>query len=136
MSYPNSAAVTLADSPDATADEERRVFRKIAWRLLPLLTLAYIVNFLDRTNVGFAALTMNQEIGLTPAQFGTGAGILFLGYCCFEVPSNVALHRFGARLWLSRIMVTWGIVSMATIFVTGPKSFYALRFLLGVAEAG
>ncbi len=118
------------------AEQERLVFRKMAWRIVPLLTLAYIVNFLDRTNVGFAALTMNAEVGLTSAQFGTGAGVLFLGYCLFEVPSNVALHRFGARVWLSRIMVTWGLVSMATVFVVGPKSFYGLRFLLGVAEAG
>ncbi len=118
------------------ADAERLVFRRMAWRILPLLTLAYIVNFLDRTNVGFAALTMNADVGLTPAQFGTGAGVLFLGYCLFEVPSNVALHRFGARIWLSRIMISWGLVSMATIFVVGPRSFYGLRFLLGVAEAG
>ncbi|MFC0406835.1 MFS transporter [Roseomonas elaeocarpi] len=135
----SASKTVLSAPPDAVSvqeQDEQRVFRKIAWRILPLLTLAYIVNFLDRTNVGFAALTMNQEIGLTAAQFGTGAGILFLGYCVFEVPSNVALHRYGARLWLCRIMVTWGIVSMATIFVTGPKSFYLLRFLLGVAEAG
>jgi ACS family tartrate transporter-like MFS transporter len=115
---------------------EKRVFYKIAWRVLPLLTIAYIVNFLDRTNVAFAALTMNQDVGLSAAQFGYGAGILFLGYCLFEVPSNVALYKFGARRWLSRIMVTWGVVSVAMIFTAGPTSFYALRFLLGVAEAG
>ena len=84
----------------------------------------------------FAALTMNQDVGLTAAQFGYGAGMLFLGYCLFEVPSNVALYKVGARFWLSRIMVTWGIISVAMIFTTGPKSFYLLRFLLGVAEAG
>jgi MFS family permease len=115
---------------------EEQIFRKIAWRVLPLLTAACIVNFLDRTNVGFAALTMNQALGITPAQFGYGAGILFLGYCFLEVPSNLALYHFGARKWLARIMITWGFVSVATIFVVGPKSFYALRFLLGVAEAG
>ena len=133
-----SASGLHAPAADAVtaAETERLVFRKVAWRILPLLTLAYIVNFLDRTNVGFAALTMNADVGLTPAQFGTGAGVLFLGYCLFEVPSNVALHRLGARLWLSRIMISWGLVSMATVLVTGPRSFYGLRFLLGVAEAG
>ncbi len=125
-------APALADLDEA----ERRVFAKLAWRVLPLLTLAYVVNFLDRTNIGFAALTMNKAVGLTTPQFGYGAGVLFLGYCLFELPSNVALYRFGARTWLCRIMVTWGLISMATIFVVGPNSFYALRFLLGVAEAG
>jgi MFS transporter, ACS family, tartrate transporter len=130
--------VSEADAVLATVDEasDDKIFRKIAWRILPVLTLAYIVNFLDRTNVGFAAITMNQAIGLSPAQFGYGAGILFLGYCFLEVPSNLALYHFGARTWLARIMISWGIVSMATIFVVGPKSFYLLRFLLGVAEAG
>jgi MFS transporter, ACS family, tartrate transporter len=115
---------------------ERRAFNKIAWRAVPILILAYIVNFLDRTNVSFAALTMNKDIGLTQAEFGYGAGILFLGYSLFEVPSNVALYKFGARLWLARIMITWGALSMATVFVTDAYSFYTLRFLLGVAEAG
>jgi ACS family tartrate transporter-like MFS transporter len=127
------------DKPTVTAEmspAESRLFVRIAWRVLPMLTLAYIVNFLDRTNVGFAAITMNAEIGLTASQFGYGAGILFAGYCFFEVPSNLALYRFGARAWLARIMVTWGIISMATIFVSGANSFYFLRFLLGVAEAG
>jgi MFS family permease len=136
MSYAQSGTVAGPDLPHTIDEAEREVFRKIAWRLLPILTLAYIINFLDRTNVGFAALTMNQDVGLTTREFGIGAGILFLGYCGFEVPSNVALHRFGARIWLCRIMVTWGIISMGTVFVTGPKSFYLLRFLLGVAEAG
>jgi MFS transporter, ACS family, tartrate transporter len=115
---------------------EKVAFGKIAWRIVPLLTIAYIVNFLDRTNVAFAALTMNQDVGLTTAQFGYGAGILFIGYCLFEVPSNVALYRVGARFWLSRIMITWGIISVAMIFTSGATSFYVLRFLLGVAEAG
>ena len=115
---------------------ERQVFKKIAWRLLPLITIAYIVNFLDRTNVAFAALTMNHDIGLSATAFGYGSGILFLGYCFFEVPSNIALYRFGARRWLARIMISWGIISMAMVFTVGPHSFYWLRFLLGVAEAG
>lgn len=119
----------------ATAIDER-VFSKIAWRLLPVLTLAYVFNYLDRNNIGFAALTMNAEIGLTATQFGRGAGILFLGYCFLEIPSNMILYRVGARLWLARIMISWGVISAATIFVTGPRSFYLLRFLLGAAEAG
>ena len=124
-------------APSITSIElEKRTFAKIAWRLLPLVTIAYVLDYMDRNNVGFAALTMNREVGLSASQFGTGAGILFLSYCLFEVPSNVALHRFGTRVWLARIMITWGLVSAATIFVTGPKSWYLLRFLLGLAEAG
>ena len=115
---------------------ERHAFRKIAVRLLPILTIAFFLNFLDRNNIGYAALTMNKEIGLTAAQFGYGAGIFFLGYCFFEIPSNIALYRYGARVWIARIMITWGVISAATIFVRGPSSFYFLRFLLGVAEAG
>ena len=116
--------------------DEGRVFNKVAWRLLPVLTLAYVFNYLDRNNIGFAALTMNRELGLTATQFGRGAGILFLGYCFLEVPSNLILYRVGARVWLARIMISWGVISAATIFVKGPSSFYLLRFLLGAAEAG
>ena len=115
---------------------ERQAFRKIAFRLLPILTIAFFLNFLDRNNIGYAALTMNREIGLTATQFGYGAGIFFLGYCFFEIPSNIALYRYGARVWIARIMITWGVISTATIVVNGPSSFYFLRFLLGVAEAG
>jgi MFS transporter, ACS family, tartrate transporter len=129
-------ATETAAATQISAELERRAFSKIAWRLLPILTVSYLFDYMDRNNVGFAGLTMNRAVGLTAAQFGTGAGILFLGYCLFELPSNVALHRFGTRLWLSRIMITWGLVSAATIFVTGPRSWYLLRFLLGVAEAG
>src|SRR5580704_9905795 len=110
--------------------------RKAALRFVPLLTIAYLFNYLDRTSLGFAALTMNKQLGLSASQFGLAAGILFLGYCLFEVPSNLLLYRFGARRWLARIMISWGIVSAATIFVVGPNSFYALRLLLGIAEAG
>src|SRR5262249_5190702 len=115
---------------------QQQVLRKAAWRLVPLLTLAYIINYLDRTNIGFAALTMNKDLGLTATEFGFGAGILFLSYTVFEIPSNLALYRFGARRWIARIMITWGIVSAATAFITGAYSFYAARFALGVAEAG
>ncbi len=119
-----------------SAADESRVFTKVAWRVLPILVLAYILNYVDRTNISVAALTMNKAVGLTASQFGTGAGLLFLGYCLFEIPSNLALHRFGARMWISRIMISWGLVSAAMAFVTGANSFYGLRFLLGVAEAG
>ena len=120
----------------STAEAEQRAFAKIAWRFVPILTLGFLLNHLDRNNIGFAALQMNQEIGLTATQFGIGAGILFLGYCFLELPSNLLLYHVGARVWLSRIMITWGLASAAMIFVTGPKSWYALRFVLGAAEAG
>jgi len=97
--------------------------RKAALRFVPLLTIAYLFNYLDRTSLGFAALTMNQQLGLTASQFGFAAGILFLGYSLFEVPSNLLLYRIGARRWLARIMITWGLVSAATAFVVGPNSF-------------
>src|SRR6202453_733555 len=110
--------------------------RKAALRLVPLLTIAYLFNYLDRTSLGFAALTMNSQLGLSAGQFGLAAGIFFVGYSIFEVPSNLMLYRFGARRWLARIMISWGLVSAATAFVVGPNSFYALRLLLGIAEAG
>jgi MFS family permease len=122
--------------PLAATDVERAAFTKAAWRLVPFLTIAYLLNYMDRNNVGFAALTMNADTGLTATQFGFGAGILFFSYSTFEIPSNIALYRYGARTWIARIMITWGIVSAATAFVTGPQSWYLLRFLLGVAEAG
>jgi MFS family permease len=111
-------------------------FRKIIWRLMPLLTVSYILNYLDRGNIGFAALQMNHQLGLSAAQFGVGAGILSLGYCTFEIPSNLALYRYGARKWIARIMITWGIVAAGCAFIQGPTSFYSIRFLLGVTEAG
>ena len=120
----------------AAAEAERRVFVKIGWRLMPVLILAYIFNYLDRNNVGFASLTMNQAIGLTATQLGFGAGVFFVAYCFLEVPSNLILYRVGARVWLSRIMISWGLASAATALAVGPSSFYALRLLLGAAEAG
>jgi MFS transporter, ACS family, tartrate transporter len=128
--------VTQTGLSPAAADAERRVFAKIGWRLMPILILAYVFNYLDRNNVGFAALTMNQQIGLTATQFGFGAGVFFVGYCLLEIPSNIALYRVGARRWLSRIMISWGLASAATSLAVGPNSFYGLRLLLGVAEAG
>src|SRR4051812_6408290 len=117
-------------------DIQRSALKKAAWRLLPLLTIAYLFNYFDRTVVGFAALTMNRDIGLSASQFGFGAGLLFITYCLFEIPSNLVLYRVGPRLWLARIMITWGIISAATAFVVGPYSFYGARLLLGAAEAG
>jgi ACS family tartrate transporter-like MFS transporter len=116
--------------------EERATISKVTWRLVPFLAFLYFIAFIDRTNVSVAALTMNADLGLTATAFGFGAGVFFIGYFLFEVPSNLALRRYGARKWIARIMVTWGIVSMAMAFITGPTSFYVLRFLLGVAEAG
>lgn len=126
------------DVPQSSGSEAalQSAVRKAALRFVPLLTIAYLFNYLDRTSLGFAALTMNKQLGLSAGQFGLAAGILFVGYSLFEVPSNLLLYRFGARRWLARIMISWGIVSAAMVFVVGPNSFYALRLLLGIAEAG
>lgn len=115
---------------------EQAVMRKIFWRVIPLLMILYVVSYIDRINVGFAALTMNQDIGLTAYTFGWGAGIFFFGYCLFEVPSNLLMLRFGARRWIARILLSWGLLSCVMALVQGPISFLVLRFLLGVAEAG
>jgi ACS family tartrate transporter-like MFS transporter len=118
------------------ANQAASAINKAARRLIPFLILCYAVNFLDRVNVGFAALAMNEDLGFTPEVFGFGAGIFFVGYILFEVPSNLALHRFGARIWIGRIMISWGLVATAMAFVAGERSFYLLRFALGIAEAG
>jgi ACS family tartrate transporter-like MFS transporter len=115
---------------------EQPTLAKVTRRLLPFLFLLYIVCFLDRVNLGFAALQMNHDLGFGPAVYGFGAGVFFLGYILFEVPSNLMLARVGARVWIARIMITWGLVSSAMMFVRGPLSLYGLRFLLGAAEAG
>lgn len=127
-----AAALPAANDSDIA----RETVRKITWRLVPLIFVAWFVNYLDRANIGFAALQMNHELGLGPEMFGFAAGIFYLGYIGFEVPSNMLMHRFGARAWLARIMVTWGIVSAATAFVQTPQQLYAARLLLGVVEAG
>jgi D-galactonate transporter len=115
---------------------EKQAYGKVFWRLVPFLMLCYVVAYLDRVNVGFAKLQMGQDLGFSETVFGLGAGIFFLGYFLFEVPSNLLLHRVGARMWIARIMITWGILSGCFMFVETPTSFYILRFLLGVAEAG
>ncbi len=120
----------------AKSEIERSTIRAISYRLIPFLVLAYFFSYLDRVNLGFAALTMNADLKFSPLIFSWGAGIFFIGYFLFEVPSNLALERFGASRWIARIMVTWGLISAAMAWVSGPWSFYILRFLLGVAEAG
>jgi len=119
---------------------DRRLFeptmRKVTWRLIPFLFLLYVVAWLDRVNVGFAALQMNEDLRFSSAVFGIGSGIFFLGYCLLEIPSNLILERVGARLWIARIMITWGLISAAMMLVRTPLMFYLLRFLLGAAEAG
>src|ERR1700676_1941838 len=110
--------------------------RTAAWHVIPLLAVGYIVSYIDRANVGFAALTMNRDLGLSATQFGFAAGTFYFGYVLFEVPSNLALRRFGARRWLARIMISWGVAAAATSLAVGPVSFSACRFLTGVCEAG
>jgi MFS transporter, ACS family, tartrate transporter len=124
-----STAARLPDVASVT-------LRKVTLRLIPFLFLLYIVAWLDRVNVGFAALQMNSDLRFSSAAFGFGSGVFFLGYCLFEVPSNLVLHRVGARRWISRIMISWGAISMAMMFVRTAPTFYVLRFLLGAAEAG
>jgi MFS family permease len=115
---------------------EVRTYRKVDVRIVPFLFFCYILAYLDRVNVGFAKLQMLKDLSLSDAAFATGAGIFFIGYFFFEVPSNVLLKKFGARMWIARIMISWGVISACMIFVKGEWSFYAMRFLLGLAEAG
>jgi D-galactonate transporter len=124
---------SLGDAPDA---HREAMYRKITWRLIPLLFMAYVISYIDRINVGYAKLQMNSDLHLTDAIYGLGAGIFFVGYALFEVPSNVLLMRIGARLTIMRIMVCWGLVSAAMMFVATPTQFYIARFLLGAFEAG
>lgn len=123
---------------DGTLDRtlDRALFRKLARRLMPFLMLLYLAAYVDRVNLSYAALTMNQDLGISPRMFGLGSGIFFLGYLLLEVPSNLALRRFGARRWIARIMISWGVVSAAMALTRGPTSYLCLRLLLGVAEAG
>ncbi len=115
---------------------EKRTLRRISWRIVPFIMLLYFIAYIDRVNIGFAALTMNRDLGFTASILGFGAGIFFWGYFLFEVPSNLILHKVGARLWIARVMLTWGIISGCMAFVQSPTSFYVLRFLLGASEAG
>jgi D-galactonate transporter len=119
--------------PSAT---EQALYRKVSWRLLPFLFLLFVVAYLDRMNISFAKLQMNHDLGFSDTVYGLGAGIFFLGYFFFEVPSNLILHRVGAKIWLARIIILWGFISIATLWVNSVVSFYSLRFLLGIGEAG
>ena len=131
---------TPTAGPAFNEEVQKQVFRKITLRLIPLLFICYVIAYIDRINVGFAKLHLQSVLGVDPAVFssiyGIGAGLFFIGYFIFEVPSNLILHRIGARIWIARIMIVWGIVSMAFMFMKGVTSFYVLRFLLGAAEAG
>jgi ACS family tartrate transporter-like MFS transporter len=131
----------MAISPAASVGsdftpEQQRVLSKVLWRIVPFLLLCYIFAYLDRVNVGVASLTMNNDLGISPSEFGWSAGLFFFGYFLAEVPSNLALQAFGARKWIARILITWGLLSAATAFAVGPVSFGVLRFLLGIGEAG
>lgn len=112
------------------------IVRKVTWRLIPILFISYVFNYLDRVNVSFAKLQMGQMLGLDDAAFGLGAGMFFIGYFFFEIPSNMILERVGARVWIARIMVTWGLINAGMAFVQTPMQFYVMRFLIGFAEAG
>jgi MFS family permease len=146
-------SVLLMNTRDLNVSDRaaRRASRKAAWRLIPFLILCFLIAFLDRVNVGFAALTMNKELGLTAEMFGFGVGIFFFGYFLFEVPSNLILERVGARRWFARIMISWGVVSASFAFVPSislilqrfdfsffdnARTFYLIRFIFGAAEAG
>jgi len=125
-----------ATTGTAFTPEQERVLSKVLWRIVPFLLLCYIFAYLDRVNVGIASLTMNKDLGISPSEFGWSAGLFFFGYFLAEVPSNLALQHFGARKWIARILITWGLLSTATAFAVGPVSFGVLRFFLGIGEAG
>lgn len=130
------AAAGATATPAGAADLETRAYAKVTRRLVPFLMLCYLAAYLDRVNVGFAKLQMLSDLHWSDTVYGLGAGIFFIGYFLFEVPSNLILHRFGARRWLARIMITWAIISASFSVVGSPTLFYVMRFLLGVAEAG
>ncbi|HKU31379.1 MFS transporter [Arthrobacter sp. NyZ413] len=129
-------AASIPQTPDLSAQEKRATIRKVIWHLIPILAFAYFFNSLEKTNIGLAALQMNKALGLTTAAFGLASGLLFVGYAIFEVPSNLMQYKLGARKWLARIMISWGLVAAATGFVNGEAALYILRILLGIAEAG
>ena len=131
------ATHALLDTHVETLEErEKRVMRKVSVRILPFIMVLFVCSYLDRINLGFAALSMNSDLKLTAAMFGFANSIFYIGYVLCEVPSNIIMQRVGARIWIARIMITWGLVSAATLFSTGPTSLYVIRFLVGVAEAG
>ncbi|MDM0108162.1 MFS transporter [Variovorax sp. J22R24] len=127
---------SLASQPAEKSALEKATMRRVALRILPFLMLCYFIAYVDRVNAGFAALQMNKDLGLSQAMFGLGGSLFFIAYILFEIPSNLALQKFGARLWIARIMVTWGVIGALAAFAVGPYSYYLGRFLLGAAEAG
>ncbi|MBU9195053.1 MULTISPECIES: MFS transporter [Burkholderia] len=132
---PYQATATPAAAQAGPAELDA-TYKKVFWRIVPFLMLCYVVAYLDRVNVGFAKLQMSQDLAFSETVFGLGAGIFFVGYFLFELPSNLLMHRIGAKIWIARIMITWGLLSAAFAFVRTPTQFYVLRFLLGLAEAG
>ena len=133
---PASIPTNTTNTQALVTPDEQAIVRKITWRIIPFVFVLYIISYLDRANIGYAALQMNKELALSSEAFGFVSGIFFIGYFLFEVPSNVMLNRFGARRWIARILVTWGVVAMVSAFVQSATQLYVLRFLLGVAEAG
>lgn len=132
---------SIAPAPSLSVEEMEsnaysKVYSKVFWHIVPFLMLCYVVAYLDRVNVGFAKLQLQQDLGFSETVFGLGAGIFFAGYFLFELPSNLLLSRIGARIWIARIMITWGLISAAFVYVSTPTQFYVMRFLLGLAEAG
>ena len=131
-----SSAPVIQSSPALSADEQRLVISRVTRRLVGFAFICYVVAYVDRVNIGFAASALQRDLHLSDTAYGIGGGLFFLGYCLFEIPSNLLLERIGARRWIARIMIVWGLVSMATMFVTDVTTFYAARVILGVAEAG
>jgi MFS transporter, ACS family, tartrate transporter len=134
--FPTKAPVTDPPTTSSSQDYESAVVAKLTWRLVPFLFVLYIVAYLDRINVGFAALQMQKQLDFNAAVYGLGAGIFFAGYFIFQVPSNLVLQRVGAKRWIAVLMITWGVISSSMMLVTSARSFYVIRFLLGAAEAG
>ncbi|GAB7546404.1 MFS transporter [Cupriavidus sp. 8B] len=132
----STQAALAGAGQDIDRDIEKRAYSKVFWRIMPFLMLCYVIAYLDRVNVGFAKLQMAQDLAFSETVFGLGAGLFFIGYFLFEVPSNLLMHKIGARIWIARIMITWGIISALFVFVKTPTTFYIMRFLLGLAEAG
>jgi ACS family tartrate transporter-like MFS transporter len=133
-----SATTLLGSSPETQdiSTIERETMSRVMWRLMPILMVGYFCAYLDRVNTGFAGLTMTKALGFSSTVFGLGGGIFFVGYFLFEIPSNLLMNRVGARRWIARILITWAVISAMTAFVVGPTSFYSVRFVLGLAEAG
>src|SRR5713226_1799013 len=128
--------MVVNEASTVALSDAAKTVHKLRMRIIPFVFLLYIISFLDRINIGFAALTMNKELAISSKQYGLVAGIFFVGYFLFEIPSNLMLHRIGARVWIARILITWGVVAALTGFVHGVHQLYIVRFLLGLAEAG